>query len=139
MFGEMTVVPIIKHRCNGEIPSQSVGEAVATLLEMTDQPNIKRWVQMPKGVLVFLLVPDDPESGALYVFDRRTETWLWIDFNDEKFGGYTVDDFDCLVDECRLLDFVERPHLLRGGAKWIVRRGFPPQRAATAASDAHPV
>ena len=36
-----------------------------------------------------------------------------MDFDDEKFGGYTVDDFDRLVRECRFLDIVERPNCFR--------------------------
>jgi len=58
---------------------------------------------------VFLIVPGDPESGAFYVYDRRARIWFWVDFDDEKFEGYSVNDFDRLVKECRFLDIVERP------------------------------
>ncbi len=52
-----------------------------------------------------------------------------MDFDDEKFGGYTVSDFDHLVRECRFLDIVERPHLLAGKNRWIVEPGLRPQRS----------
>jgi len=39
-----------------------IGEAIAT-----------RWIQTPKGVLLLQMVPENPESGAVYVFDRQRE------------------------------------------------------------------
>jgi hypothetical protein len=88
--------------------------AVARLLDETDHPKIEKWVQLPRALFVFLVVPGDPESGAFYVYDRRAPTWDWVNFDDEKFGGYTVRDFDQLVRECRFLDLVEQPRLLTG-------------------------
>jgi hypothetical protein len=78
---------------------------------------------------VFLVVPGDPESGAFYVYDRRSKVWFWLDFDDENFGGYTVRDFDSLVRECRFLDLVEQPRLLTGKEPWIVTHGSRPQRS----------
>jgi len=45
---------------------------------------------LPASVLLFLLVPDDPDSGAVYVLDRKKGTWYAVDFEDEQFGGYSV-------------------------------------------------
>jgi hypothetical protein len=84
-------------------------------------------VQFPKALFVFLVVPGDPESGAFYVYDRRARVWYWVDFEDEKFGGYSVSDFDGLVRECRFLDLVERPALLTSRTPWIVRPGARPE------------
>jgi hypothetical protein len=102
------------------------------LLEVTDHPKIEKWVQFPKALFVFLVVPGDPESGAFYVYDRRARVWYWVDFDDEKFGGYTVSDFDRLVRECRFLDVVEQPGLLTGRVPWILTPGSRPQRGADA-------
>ena len=33
--------------------------------------EIVRWIELPASVLLFLLVPGDPESGAVYVRDRK--------------------------------------------------------------------
>ncbi|MFZ3245924.1 MAG: hypothetical protein WA185_12690, partial [Candidatus Acidiferrales bacterium] len=63
---------------------------MARLLELTEHPKIERWVQFPKSLFVFLMVAGDPESGAFYVYDRGAKIWFWVDFDDEKFGGYTV-------------------------------------------------
>ena len=81
---------------------------------------------------MFLVVPGDAESGAFYLYDRRVQVSYWVDFDDEKFGGYTVSDFDRLVRECRFLDLVERPRLLTGREPWIVTPGSRPQRTGDA-------
>ena len=48
------------------------------------------------------------------------------DFDDEKFGGYSVSDFAQQVRDCRFLDLVERPALLTSLTPWIVQpRAWP--------------
>jgi hypothetical protein len=81
---------------------------------------------------VFATAGNDPESGAFYVYDRRLKRWYWIDFEDEKFGGYNLGDFDRVVRECHLLDLVERPHLLSGTQVWMLTPGLPPRRLGRA-------
>lgn len=128
MFGKMNVVPVVDLRnAPAEVGRCSDG-AVARLLDVTEHATIARWYQFPKALLVFLVVPGDAESGAFYVYERRTMIWFWVDFDDEKFGGYTVKDFDRLVRECRFLDIVERPHLLASQNRWIVERGLRPRQ-----------
>ncbi|HXR17254.1 MAG TPA: hypothetical protein VN777_13760 [Terriglobales bacterium] len=129
MFGEMNVVPIIDLRHTPEEVGGSVDGAVARLLDLTEHPTVARWVQLPKALLVFLMAAGDPESGAFYVYDRGSRVWLWVDFDDEKFGGYTVGDFEQLVRECRFLDIVERPQLLPSRKRWIIQPGVQPHRA----------
>jgi len=129
MFGEMNVVPIADLRYTPEEVGGSVDGAVARLLDVTEHPKIEKWVQLPKALFVFLVVPGDPESGAFYIYDRRAKVWFWLDFEDENFGGYTVGDYERLVRDCRFLDLVERPHLLRGKNRWVVQPGFRPQRS----------
>jgi len=133
MFGKMNVIPVVDLR---KAPDQVGGcsdGAVARLLDVTEHPAIAKWVQFPKALLVFLVVPGDPESGAFYVYDRSVRIWFWVDFDDEKFGGYTVNDFDRLVRECRFLDLVERPDLLAGKNRWIVEPGLRPQQSCDVA------
>lgn len=128
MFGEMNVIPIINLRHAPEEVGGSVDGAIARLLDATEHPAIAKWMQLPKALFVFLVIPGDPESGAFYVYDRGARVWLWLDFDDEKFGGYTVGDFDRLVRECRFLDIVEHPQLLASKRRWIVKPGFDPRR-----------
>ena len=132
MFGRMDVVAVLELRnAPGDVLNCSEG-AVARLLDVTDHPKIEKWVQFPKALFVFLVVPGDPESGAFYVYDRRARVWYWVDFDDEKFGGYSVSDFDRLLRECRFLDIVEHPQQLTGKTSWIVTPGSRPQRSADA-------
>jgi hypothetical protein len=132
MFGKMNVIQVLDLRNAADEVANSSDGAVARLLDVTDHPKIEKWVQLPKALFVFLVVPGDPESGAFYVYDRHTWVWYWVDFDDEKFGGYSVSDFDRLVRECRFLDLVEQPRLLTGQAPWIVTPGCRPQRSADA-------
>jgi hypothetical protein len=87
-------------------------------------------------LLIFLVVPGDAESGAYYIYDRRSRIWFWVDFEDEKFGGYNVGDFDRLVRECKFLDLVELPHLLRRRGRWMIQPGARPQQIMDAAASA---
>ena len=138
MFGKMNVVPILDLRHAPAEAGASLNTAIARLLDVTEHPAIAKWVQFPKALFVFLVVPGDPESGAFYVFDRRREVWYWLDFEDEKFGGYTVADFDQLVRECKFLDIVERPDSLEGRKGWVVHAGLPPQWGPAANVEAVP-
>ncbi len=135
MFGRMTVIAVLDLRNAPAEVANSVDGAVARLLDVTDHPKIEKWVQFPRALLVFLVVPGDPQSGAFYVYDRRARVWYWVDFEDEKFGGYSVSDFDRLVRECRFLDLVEQPRLLTGKEPWIVTPGSRPQRSGDAAAE----
>ncbi len=129
MFGKMNVVPVVDLRNTPDEVGRCSDGAVKRLLDVTEHPKIERWIQFPKALFVFLVVPEDPESGAFYVYDRRAMIWFWLDFDDEKFGGYTVSDFDRLVRECRFLDIVERPHILAGKNRWIVEPGLRPRQS----------
>jgi hypothetical protein len=132
MFGKMSAAPIIDLQDPENENRGSLDRAVETLLALTEYPAIAEWVQFPKALFLFLVVPEDPESGAFYVFDRRSKTWFWIDFEDEKFGGYNIRDFEQLVRECRFLDIIERPELLLSKAPWVIQAGSRPQIAAQA-------
>jgi hypothetical protein len=83
-------------------------------LAQAAEAEIVRWVQFPAGILFFTLVSGDPESGALYVFDRKTGVFYWINFEDEKWGGYNLDDYRTLVRQHKLTALAQRPMLLEG-------------------------
>ncbi len=132
MFGPMNVTPITDPYQERKTVGESLEQAVARLLEITEHPAITRWVQFPKSLLLFLTMPGDPESGAFYVYDRRSGAWFWVDFEDEKFGGYNSFDFEGLIRACGFLDIVERPELLRSKTPWIIQPGCRPQPSAVA-------
>ena len=39
--------------------------------------QIKKWIDYAKGALLFVMVPDDPESGMFYVYDGHTRRSGW--------------------------------------------------------------
>ena len=88
-----------------------------------------RWIELPASVLLFLLVPGDPESGAVYVLDRKPGTWYAVDFEDEQFGGYSVAQLESLLIDCKFLDLIERPGLWRTALRWVVIPGIRPEAA----------
>jgi hypothetical protein len=125
MFGRMTVEPV------GQVnPNADIETAVAVLLAVTDKVEIVRWIEFQRSVLLFLLVPGDPESGAMYVLDRRKGTWYAVDFDDEQYGGYDLAQFQTLLAECKFLGLIERPELLRTGLFWILSPGNLPEARA---------
>jgi hypothetical protein len=90
----------------------TVDEAVAKLLQFADSPRIVRWFQFPTALVVFLAHDDAPDCGAIYVYDRKRCVWLWVDFDDRNYGGYSPSQFDVLISQCHFFGLVESPALL---------------------------
>ena len=122
MFGRMMVQPVLEVGTDADFQV-----AAAALVRVAENAEIVRWIEFPASVLLFLLVPGDPESGAVYVLDRKKGIWYSVDFDDEQFGGYSVSQLERLLRECRFLDFVERPGLWQAGLSWCVEPGKPPE------------
>ena len=76
MFGKMNVMPVVDLRNTPDEVGRCSDGAVNRLLDVTEHPKIERWIQFPKALFVFLVVPEDPESGAFYVYDRRAMIWF---------------------------------------------------------------
>jgi len=125
MFGQMNVDPLIRLQRGGSDDRSDLDRAVSVLLDQTDHPEIARWIQFPAAVLLFLVIPGDPEGGAFYVFDRKRRTWFWVDFDDQNYGGYAIADFEELVKRSPFLTLIEQPRLLGGGGRWFVQPGSP--------------
>ena len=124
MFGRMMVQPMVQVDSGVDLQG-----AVSALLRVAENVEIARWIELPVAVLLFLLVPGDPESGAAYVLDRKKGTWYAVDFEDEQFGGYSVSQLEMLLKDCKLLDLIERPGLWRSGLPWVVLPGKLPEAA----------
>ena len=110
-------------------PGVNVQRAIAAVTKITENVDIVRWIELPVSVLLFLLVPGDPDSGAVYVLDRQKGTWYAVDFEDEQFGGYSVSELETLLEDCNFLDLIERPGLWRTGLRWVVLPGRVPERS----------
>jgi hypothetical protein len=79
MFGRMSAMPLARFDAGKEFEI-----AVAELLAATDYPEIARWVQFPRGLMLFLLVPGGTGSCAVYVYDRCDGIWYWVDFEPKR-------------------------------------------------------
>src|SRR5207244_11374648 len=99
---------------------ETLDEAVARLLEFAEYPKLLRWIQFPTALIVFLAHQDSPDSGAVYVYDRKRCVWLWVDFDDQNYGGYSPSEFDVLINQCHFLRLVASPGLLRSSVQWLV-------------------
>jgi len=122
MFGRMMLTPIAQVGADADLQP-----AISSLLRAAEQAEIVRWIEFPASILLFLLVPGDAESGAVYVLDRKKGTWYAVDFDDEQFGGYSVSQLEQLLKECKFLDLVERPGLWRAELSWWVEPSQPPE------------
>jgi hypothetical protein len=122
MFGRMMASPVVK--VSGDANLQS---AISLLLRAAERAEIVRWIEFPDSVLVFLLVRGDPESGAVYIMDRKIGTWYSVDFDDKQYGGYSLSQLEQLLKECHFLDLAEHPGLWSGSLNWYVEIGKPPE------------
>ena len=108
----LNVNPILTLGDLGLDRSVGLDQASRGLAERSEA-QILRWVQFPAGALFFTLVPGDPQSGAVYVFDRKDGVFYYVDFNDQKWGGYSLAEFDALEWTYRLSSLAQRPWLLK--------------------------
>jgi len=122
MFGEMETTRVLDLS-----KRETLNEAAARLLQFAEFPRVLRWIQFPTAVVVFLAHPDALDCGAIYVYDRKRCVWLWVDFNDRNYGGYSPAEFDVLVNQCHFLRLVESPKLLSPAMQWFVTPGQQPQ------------
>ena len=121
MFGRMSVDAILSVKPGGDPLA-----AVRSLVERAELVKVTKWIEFPDSILVFLMIPGDVTSGSIYVLDRKSGVWYWIDFEDEQYGGYSQKELEQLLSEGKLLSLIERPGLLGSGLKWVVECGQVP-------------
>src|SRR5437899_4037164 len=78
----------------------TIGDAVAA-----------RWIQMPKAILLLQMAPENPASGAIYVYDRLRQDFYMLSFEGAE-DTLTLEDFSLLLSEYDLLRYAEQPGLL---------------------------
>lgn len=106
-LGKMSVSKMFDCRDDA---AASIEQIVAAFLEH-GEAIATRWIQTRKGVMVLQMVPDNSESGGIYVFDRQREQWYWVTF-DECECEFTSEKFDRAFSEYGLFHLVEQPSLL---------------------------
>jgi len=78
-----------------------IGDAVAA-----------RWIQMPKAILLLQMAPENPASGAIYVYDRQRQEFFLLSFEGAE-DNLTIDEFSHLLPEYNLIRYAEKPALLQ--------------------------
>jgi hypothetical protein len=75
-----------------------------------------RWIQMPKGMLLLVMVPDNPASGAIYIYDRVGQQFCLVSFEGAD-DTLTTQDFDGLLGEYDLLEYATNPTVIRASIR----------------------
>jgi hypothetical protein len=71
-----------------------------------------RWIEMPRGILLLQTVPDEPASGAIYLYDRERQVFFFVDFAEGRDDTLTAEEFDQLVAEYDLVSWAANPTFL---------------------------
>ena len=80
------------------------------------EAKLSRWLDFAKGALLFLTVPDDPESGCFYIYDRGRSAFYSLCLPVQGcLGGFREDEFDQLTQAFDLVTLARNPRLL---ANW---------------------
>ena len=87
-------------------------EIVGTFLNVAEAV-VAHWVEYSKGLLLFVMVPGDAQSGEFYIYDRKKGNFWLLSLADSVFGGYSLADMRQKIKEFQLLDLAEDPSRLR--------------------------
>lgn len=92
-------------------PEPNVSRLIEEFLKIGDA-IAARWLELPKAILLLQMAPDDPASGAVYLYDRQAQVFYMICFEGED-DHLSMEDFDGLLDEYGLLRYAEQPRLVQ--------------------------
>ncbi len=98
-------------------PDAGIDRIVDALAALAEAPVV-RWVQFPAGALLLVMVAGEPESGWMYLFDRRAGVLYSLDFGDDKSGGYSLAALDEMVRTRSLVRIARNPALLTNRKPW---------------------
>ena len=110
--GAVSFEPLFRAEDIGLRKGASV-EHVMKVFVTLGEGRASRWIEMPKGVLLLQTVPDDPASGAIYLYDRELQVFYFVVFDLGRDDSLTAAEFDELVTEYDLVSWTAHPALLR--------------------------
>ncbi len=77
--------------------------------------QLKKWLDYAKGALLFVMVPDDPESGMFYIYDRARQRFFMVDLSEvDRYGGYQLEEFEQMAQVLGLKALAQNPQRLVG-------------------------
>jgi hypothetical protein len=114
--GELRIQLLFKSDEIGiSVPEPHPMRAIRIFLDVGSDADYRaiapRLTQMPKGVLLFQMVADEPASGAIYILDRESGEFYSVTF-DGPSEHLTVQEFEALAREYELLEYAARPQLI---------------------------
>jgi hypothetical protein len=109
--GALSVEPLFTAEDIGLRKDASVEHAIKVFL-CIGEAIASRWVQMPKGVLLLQAVPDDPASGAIYLYDRERQIFYFVSFDQGRDDSLSVQEFERLTAEYDLVGWTANAPLL---------------------------
>lgn len=71
--------------------------------------ELKRWVDYERGALLFVAVPEAPDLGTFYIYDRARRTFFVVDPDLGRFGGYREDEFEPMAQTHGLKALAQHP------------------------------
>jgi len=80
-----------------------------------------RWIQMPKGILLFLASSKNANSGVIFVYDRAAQQFYFVFFQGDSVHC-TLQEFSELLREYKLVEFAENPSLLTARVRAAAKR-----------------
>ena len=110
--GNMSIHHLFHAEEIGVSKEANLDRLVKVFVQMSEG-TATRWIQMPTGILVLLMVPDNPASGAIYIYDRVGQQFYLVSFDQGSDDTLTIPEFEDLLAEYRLLDCVSSPGLFR--------------------------
>lgn len=97
------------------LPNNANIEHIIKVFLIAGEGIATRWIELPEGVLLLQTVPDQPSSGAIYLYDRQRHVFFLVDFAIGRDDNLTAPEFDQLVAEYDLVAWAASPSLLRVG------------------------
>ena len=113
--GNMSVHHLFHAEEIGVSKEPNLDRLVKVFLQISEG-TVSRWIQMPKGMLLLVMVPENPASGAIYIYDRVGQQFSLVSFEGAD-DTLTAEDFDSLLGEYDLLDYAANPALVRASIR----------------------
>jgi hypothetical protein len=77
--------------------------------------QLRKWLDYAKGALLFVMVPEDPESGMFYIYDRARQRFFMVDLSEvDRYGGYRLEEFEQMAQVFGLKALAQNPQTLVG-------------------------
>ena len=109
--GSMSIHHLFQAEEIGASREPNLDRLVKVFLQISEG-TAARWIQMPKGLLLLVTVPDNPASGAIYLYDRVAKDFSLVCFEGAD-DTLTSQEFDQLVGEYHLIECAANPTLFQ--------------------------